>query len=49
MPFNDPAKPGNRLTALILVAMAMAVVVALLLGADWLMVVLGPYFLACIF
>lgn len=41
MPFNVLAKPGNRLTMLILVATA--VVMALLLGADWLMVALGPY------
>lgn len=44
MPFDDLAKPGSRLTMLIFVTTA--AVAALLLGADWLMVALGPYLLA---
>lgn len=39
---NPSTKPGNRLTILIFVILA--AVALLLIGGDWLMVGLGPYF-----
>ncbi len=42
MPTSAPVKSGNRL--MIPIFVATAVVVALLIRTDWLMVALGPYF-----